>query len=129
LDSTKAKQLASVKGIGPVTVANLLCYLPELGLLDRAEIAALVGVAPYNNYSGTKTGPRHIWGGRAKVRRVLYMCAWVMVRHNQDFKVRYDALRARGKCAKVAIVACMRMLLIRLNAMVRDGTPWQEQLV
>jgi transposase len=129
LDSTKARQLASVKGIGPVTVANLLCYLPELGLLDRGQIAALVGVAPYNNDSGTKIGSRHIWGGRAKVRRVLYMCVWVTVRHSPDFKARYDALRARGKCAKVAIVACMRVLLIRLNAMVRDGTPWREQLV
>lgn len=129
LDSRKAELLRSVRGIGLITVASLMSYLPELGTLKGSQIAALVGVAPFNNDSGTKSGPRQIWGGRHKVRRVLYMCCWVMVRFNPEFKAHYEMLRSRGKCAKVAIVACMRKLIVRLNAMVRDGTPWREQSV
>ncbi|MDE1169365.1 MAG: transposase [Pseudomonas sp.] len=125
--STRAKQLMSVKGVGPVTVASLLCYLPELGSLDRREIAALVGVAPYNNDSGNRSGPRSIWGGRAKMRRVLYMACWAAILSNPEFKMRYSTLCARGKCSKVAVVACMRVFIVRLNAMVRDGTAWKAQ--
>lgn len=125
LNSTLAGQLMAVKGIGPVTTANLIAYLPELGKLDRRKIAALVGVAPFNNDSGEKAGKREIWGGRGKVRRVLYMCAWTMARFDPEFKARYESLRARGKVAKVAITACMRTLIVRLNAMVRDGKGWE----
>lgn len=129
VDADAIERLGSIKGIGPVTIASLLSYLPELGRLNRREIAALVGVAPYNNDSGTKKGHRHIHGGRAKIRRVAYMCVLGMVRYNEEFKARYEGLQAKGKCAKVALVACMRVLLVRLNAMMRDGTPWREQPV
>lgn len=127
VDAELLERLRAVKGIGPVTIASLFCFLPELGDLNRAQIAALAGVAPYNNDSGTKRGKRQIYGGRAKLRRAAYMCALGMVRYNEDFKARYARLKASGKCAKVALVACMRVLLIRLNAMVRDGTPWRDQ--
>lgn len=122
------QRLRQVPGIGPVTAATLQAFLPELGQLDRRKISALVGVAPYNSDSGGYQGVRRIRGGRATVRRVLYMATWSAVRHQPDFKARYAALRERGKCAKVALVACMRVLLIRLNAMLRDGTPWRTAM-
>ncbi|SNY35467.1 Transposase IS116/IS110/IS902 family protein, partial [Pseudomonas sp. LAMO17WK12:I6] len=100
-------------------------YLPELGELDRREIAALAGIAPYNDDSGNHSGKRQIYGGRARVRRALYMSCWVVIRCQADFKARYESLRERGKSAKVALIACMRILLIRLNAMLRDGTEWR----
>lgn len=125
LDAEKAERLISVKGIGTVATASLLVYLPELGELDRREVAALAGIAPYNDDSGNHSGKRQIYGGRARVRRALYMSCWVVIRHQPDFKARYDALRERGKSAKVALIACMRILLIRLNAMLRDGTEWR----
>jgi transposase len=127
LDNERAQRLASVSGIGPVSVANLLAYLPELGHLDRRQIAALVGVAPYNADSGPKKGIRRIAGGRSAIRRVLYMAAWSVVRHQADFNRRYQELRQRGKPAKVALIACLRVLLTRLNAMLRDGTPWRSE--
>lgn len=129
IDSTLARQLDAVSGIGPVTTATLVAFLPELGRLDRRQIAALVGVAPYNMDSGGKQGKRRIRGGRATVRRMLYMATWSAIRTQPDLKKRYDELRTRGKCAKVAVVACMRLLLVRLNAMVRDGTEWRIQVV
>uniref|UniRef100_UPI001F3E1EBB transposase n=1 Tax=Pseudomonas faucium TaxID=2740518 RepID=UPI001F3E1EBB len=82
-----------------------------------------------NQDSGKQSGKRSIWGGRSQVRRALYMACWVVIRHNKDFSERYNALRAQGKCAKVSVVACMRVLLVRLNAMLKAGTPWQEQIV
>lgn len=124
----KADQLRAVPGVGPVTVATLLAFLPELGNLEKRQIAALVGVAPYNVDSGKREGKRRIRGGRAGVRRVLYMATWSAIRRQKDFQLRYRALRERGKCAKVALVACMRILVIRLNAMLRDGTPWRSQV-
>ncbi|MEH3023700.1 MAG: IS110 family transposase [Pseudomonas oryzihabitans] len=127
LDGSRAQRLASVSGIGPVSVANLLAYLPELGHLDRRQIAALVGVAPYNVDSGAKKGIRRISGGRSAIRRVLYMAAWSVVRHQADFNHRYQELLQRGKPAKVALIACLRVLLTRLNAMLRDGTPWRAE--
>ena len=111
----------------PVTTATLVAFLPELGQLERREIAALVGVAPYNVDSGEKRGKRRIRGGRAGVRRVLYMATWSAIRTQADLKRHYQVLRAKGKCAKVAVVACMRVLLVRLNAMVRDGATWKMQ--
>lgn len=128
-DSALARQLDAVPGIGPVTTATVLAFLPELGQLERRQIAALAGVAPYNVDSGKKQGQRRIRGGRANVRRVLYMATWSAIRTQADLKTHYLALRERGKCAKVAVVACMRLFLVRLNAMVRDQTPWRMQRV
>lgn len=122
----RADRLRAVPGIGAVTTATLLAFLPELGQLENRQISALVGLAPYNCDSGNHRGARRIRGGRGAVRRVLYMAAWSAVRHQPDFKARYDALRAKGKCAKVALVACMRILAIRLNAMIRDRTEWRS---
>lgn len=124
-DAARATQLRQVSGIGAVTTASLLAYVPELGSLDRKQIAALVGVAPFNRDSGQVSGPRRIRGGRAAIRRVLYMATWSVIRTQPHFKARYQALRARGKLAKVALIACLRVLLIRLNAMVRDQTAWR----
>lgn len=129
LHDDRVAQLMQVKGIGLVTAAKLVALLPELGQVSRQEIAALVGVAPFNDDSGKHSGKRSIWGGRSRVRRALYMACWVVIRHNKDFNERYSALRAQGKLAKVAVVACMRVLIVRLNAMLKAGTPWQEQVL
>ncbi|KAF1688532.1 IS110 family transposase [Pseudoxanthomonas koreensis] len=128
LDDALAQRLAAVPGIGPITTASMLAYVPELGRLDRRQIAALAGLAPYNVDSGQQQGKRRIRGGRAPIRRVLYMACWSVVRTQPAFKARYQQLRQRGKCAKVALVACMRVLLTRLNAMARDNTPWREEM-
>ena len=104
-----------------------MAFLPELGTVSGRKIAALAGLAPYNNDSGKKSGPRSIEGGRYTVRGATYMSTWSMVQHDPQVKAEYEALRARGKLAKVAVVACMRKLLIRLNAMLRDGTGWREK--
>jgi len=125
LDSEKAARLCSVKGIGIVTAASLMAYLPELGEVAKRPIAALAGLAPYNNDSGKHKGARHISGGRFAARRSLYMACWVVIRDQPEFQARYKALRDKGKCAKVALIACMRVLLIRLNAMLRDRTEWK----
>jgi transposase len=125
LNDVVSRRLIAIDGLGPVTVASLLAYVPELGQIDRRQIAALIGLAPYNADSGKRAGQRRIHGGRASIRRVLYMACWSVIRTQPDFKRRYDQLRLRGKCAKVAIVACMRVLLIRINAMVRDQSEWK----
>lgn len=114
--------LQSVPGVGPVVSRTLLGELPELGRLTRKQIAALVGVAPLARDSGTLRGRRLVWGGRAPVRAVLYMGALVATRWNPVIRAFYLRLRAAGKPAKVALVACMRKLLIILNAMARSGT-------
>jgi transposase len=119
-------QLMRIKGIGPVTAATLLADLPELGKLDRRQIASLVGLAPFNSDSGKKQGKRRIRGGRATVRRALYMATWCVIRSQARFKTKYLALRGAGKVAKVAVVACMRTLLVSLNAMIRDGSEWRH---
>jgi transposase len=116
--------LRSVPGIGPVTSSALLVGLPELGQLNRREIAALVGIAPYNCDSGTLKGKRFIWGGRAEVRSALYMATLVAVRFNAVLRAFYERLREAGKPTKVALVACMRKLLTILNAMVKTNTRW-----
>lgn len=128
-DSERSAQLLAVPGIGPVTAATLIAFLPELGQIERRQIAALVGVAPYNADSGGKRGLRRIQGGRAGIRRVLYMATWSAIRAQPALKRRYEALRSRGKCAKVALVACMRAFLGQINAMLRDGKPWQPASV
>jgi transposase len=116
--------LQSASGIGPVASATLIAELPELGRLNRREIAALVGVAPMANDSGSSKGRRRIQGGRFEVRRVLYMAALTATRHNPSVKQFYERLVGAGKLPKVALVACMRKLLGTLNAMVRTNTHW-----
>ena len=116
--------LKSVPGVGDITARVLIATLPELGTLDRKKIAALVGVAPFNRDSGGLRGKRAVWGGRATVRRALYMAALVASRHNPTLKGFHQRLVAFGKPAKVAIVAVMRKLLTILNAIIRDRKPW-----
>jgi len=123
-----AKALASVPGIGAASVAVLLAELPELGKLDRRRIAALVGVAPLNRDSGQMRGQRSIWGGRADVRRTLYMATLTAVRHNPPLKAFYDKLVAAGKRKKIALVAAMRKLLGMLNAIAKHGSTWDPAL-
>ncbi len=118
------KLLDSVKGVGPVTIMTLTLALPELGRLQRRQIAKLVGVAPLADDSGKRKGPRHIWGGRSEVRAVLYMATLSAIRHNPVIQVFHNRLIAAGKLPKVAIVACMRKLLTILNAMLRDQATW-----
>ena len=118
--------LQSVPGVGRVVSLTLLAELPELGRLSHKEIAALVGVAPLNRDSGTLRGKRLVYGGRAPVRAVLYMAALVASQCNPVIRAFYLRLRAAGKPAKVALTACMRKLLIILNAIARSGTPWQQ---
>ena len=120
----KDNLLRSVPGVGPVLSATLLAELPELGTLDRRQIAALVGVAPLNRDSGNFRGKRSVWGGRARVRAVLYMGTLVASRHNPTIRAFYQRLCAAGKGKKVALTACMRKLLTILNAMLRHRTPW-----
>jgi len=120
--------LRSAPGVGFVSSGSLLSTLPELGRLNRKEIAALVGVAPLNRDSGTLRGRRTIWGGRAHVRSALYMATLVGTRHNPVLRAFYQRLLAAGKPKKVALTACMRKLLIMLNAMVRDNATWQPRL-
>jgi transposase len=118
--------LRTVPGIGPVISRSLIAELPELGKLNRKQIAALVGIAPLNRDSGTLRGRRSIWGGRAAVRAVLYMAALVASRHNGVIRAFYQRLRSAGKAPKVALVACMRKLLTILNAMIKHKTRWSE---
>jgi len=106
----------------------MIAELPELGRLNRREIAALVGVAPMANDSGNSKGRRRVQGGRFEVRRVLYMATLTATRHNPAIKAFYERLKAAGKLPKVALVACMRKLLTTLNAMVRTGKPWAQSL-
>jgi len=119
--------LQSAPGIGPVCARTLLLELPELGTLNRQQIAALVGVAPLNCASGTLRGRRTIWGGRAHVRTVLYMGTLVATRYNPRIKAFSQRLLAAGKLKKVALTACMHKFLTILNAMLKHRTPWQTQ--
>jgi transposase len=119
--------LQSVPGVGRVVSLTLLAELPELGRVSHKEIAALVGVAPLNRDSGTRRGKRLVYGGRAPVRAALYMAALVASKWNPAIRAFYQRLRAAGKPAKVALTACMRKLLIILNAIARSGTPWQPE--
>lgn len=120
--------LTSVPGVGQLTAANLTIMLPEIGTMGRKQIAKLVGVAPLSRDSGSRRGSRSIWGGRAQVRRMLYMPTLVATHHNPVISAFYDRLVERGKPKKVAIVACMRKLLIITNAMIRDRTTWTPEL-
>jgi transposase len=117
--------LSSAIGVGPTTARTLLTQLPELGKLNRREIAALVGVAPFNNDSGKRNGVRRIRGGRSEVRSVLYMATIAAVRFNPQLQRMYQRLLLRGKLKKVALIACARKLVTILNAMMRSNTPWR----
>jgi transposase len=121
----KMDRLGSVPGVGPVTAVSLLAELPELGQVNRQEIAALVGVAPFNRDSGRFRGKRSIWGGRASVRSVLYMAALTARTHNPILRAFAKRLEAAGKPFKVVITACMRKLLTILNTILKDGTSWR----
>ena len=119
--------LRSVPGVGPVLSMSILSDLPELGQLDRRQIAALVGVAPINRDSGAFRGKRAVWGGRARLRAALYMGTLVATRYNPIIRVFYERLCAAGKTKKVALTACMRKLLVLLNAMVKHSTLWMHR--
>jgi len=120
--------LQTTRGIGPIASATLIAELPELGRLNRREIAALVGVAPMANDSGSSRGRRRVQGGRFEIRRVLYMATLTATTRNPAIKSFYQRLIAAGKLPKVALVACMRKLLTSLNAMVRTNKPWDNSL-
>ncbi|HCC78525.1 MAG: hypothetical protein A2X25_09415 [Chloroflexi bacterium GWB2_49_20] len=121
----KRDLLQSVPGVGKVLSATLIAQVPELGICNRKEIAALVGLAPFNHDSGKKRGKRMIRGGRSLVRNVLYMAAIAVTRFNPVIKAMYERLLKNGKQKKVAIIACMRKLLTILNAMIRTNSYWQ----
>jgi transposase len=125
----KEDLLQSVPGVGPVLSRTLVAQVPELGALSHKQIAALVGVAPFNRDSGTLRGRRTVYGGRAPVRAVLYMGTLVATKHNPVIKAFYERLCAAGKAKKVALTACMHKLLTILNAMVKHQTPWQPREV
>lgn len=120
----KAKLLITAPGVGPTMSAGLLAWLPELGRLNRHEIAALAGVAPFNRDSGTLRGKRMVWGGRSELRALLYMSTLTAIRCNPPLAVFYQRLRLAGKPGKVALTAAMRKLLVILNTMVKNNTPW-----
>lgn len=117
----------SVPGVGPVLSCTLIAEVPELGRLNRRQIAALIGVAPFPRDSGKMQGKRMVFGGRSTVRQALYMGALVGSRRNPHLSAFYDRLIAAGKPKKVALTACMRKLLVTLNAMARTGSPWEAQ--
>ena len=121
----RAALLISVPGIGALTAASLLALLPELGRLDGKAVASLAGVAPFARDSGLMSGRRTIWGGRKPVRAALYMATLVATRHNPTIRAFYERLRAGGKAKKLAITACMRKLLVILNAMLTSGASWR----
>lgn len=121
--------LRTVPGVGRVLSATLVAELPELGRLNRKQVAALVGVAPLNRDSGTLHGRRHVGGGRASIRHVLYMATMVATRWNPTIRAFYLRLRAAGKLPKVALTACMRKLLTILNAMVRSNRHWEPPML
>ena len=124
----RAAWLHSVPGIGPVAAATLLAEVPELGVCSRQQVAALVGVAPFNRDSGAWRGRRSCWGGRAQVRAALYMAALTATRVNPSLRACYQRLIAAGKPPKVALVACMRKLLVLCNALCRQQTTWDPTM-
>jgi transposase len=127
--SRKAQLLDTVPGVGSVLISTLLADLPELGSLTGKQAAALVGVAPFNNDSGTCRGRRRIWGGRSYLRSLLYMSVVSGLRWNYKIRDFYQHLLAAGKAPKVAIVACMRKLIIILNAMLHSQQAWQATML
>lgn len=125
---TKDDLLRGIPGVGVVTSQTLLAKCPELGTLNRREIAALIGVAPLANDSGKHRGKRFVWGGRADVRAVLYMAAISAIRCNTNIKAFAERLKLTGKPSKVVIVACMRKLLTIMNAMLKNNARWEQKI-
>lgn len=125
----KNEILQSMKGIGKIASATLISYMPELGYMTNKQAAALVGVAPINKESGRYKGQRKIQGGRHQVRTVLYMAMMSAIQCNPVFKSMYERLLAAGKVKKVAIIACVRKMIVILNSMVRDGVLWEAPKV
>jgi transposase len=125
----RAEIIDSVPGVGPVTASTMVAELPELGSINRQKIAALVGLAPFNKDSGPKKGRRKIFGGRASIRAPLYMAALSAARCNPIIRPFYQSLIKKGKLEKVALTACMRKLLVIINAMVRKGEDWQYSTI
>jgi transposase len=125
---TKDDLLRGIPGVGAITSLTMLAKCPELGDMNRREIAALVGVAPRANDSGKHRGKRFVWGGRADVRAVLYMATVSAIRCNKDIKAFAERLKQAGKPAKVVIVACMRKLLTIMNAMMKDNSQWSPKI-
>ena len=123
----RLRLLTSMPGVGAVLACTLIALLPELGQMSRKQVAALVGLAPYDFDSGKLKGRRCIWGGRARVRHVLYMAALSASNWNPGLKAFHDRLKATGKRPKVVIVAVMRKMITTLNAMLRDGTTWVDR--
>jgi transposase len=121
---TQTERLQTIPGVGFISAVTIVVDMPELGQLDRQKIAALAGLAPYNQDSGKKRGKRRIFGGRKKVRRVLYMSCLSAMIHNPVISKLYKRLIEKGKVFKVAITACMRKLLVIINAMIRDKSTW-----
>jgi transposase len=124
----KRELLTSMPGIGNSVAATLIGDLPELGSLDRREIASLTGVAPFNRDSGTLRGKRRIRGGRSQSRTALFLSAMVASRFNPDIKCFYERLLSAGKHKKVALIACIRKIVTALNAMLRDNAPWHSAI-
>lgn len=122
----KSQLLQSMPGIGNHTAMMLACQLPELGCLNRRQIAALVGLAPINRDSGQFRGKRMIGGGRVHVRHLLYMPTLVAIQHNPQIKAYYDRLVQKGKCKMVAVAAAMRKMLVILNSMAANETMWNQ---
>lgn len=125
---TKMEILTSVPGVGKVLAYTLLSELPELGSLNRKEVAALVGVAPINRDSGKLNGKRRIRGGRHRVRTVMFMAMLSSIQCNPVFKRFYERLKAQGKIPKVALIACMRKMIVVLNTMMKNQEPWREKM-
>ncbi len=123
--NTKTGLMRSVTGVGPVTAATLIAFLPDIGQLTKGQVARLAGLAPINNDSGKKTGARHIEPGRQAIKRCLYMAAGVAMRTNPMLKLFADRLRRGGKPFKCVVTAVMRKLVVILNAILRDGQPWK----
>ena len=119
--------LTSIPGVGPVTAAALVCWMPELGSLDRRQAAALIGVAPFADDSGQRHGARHIRGGRRRPRDLLFMAATSAAHHNGDLKIVFERLKAAGKAHKVAIVALMRKLIVLANTLLREQRCWSPE--
>lgn len=122
----KVRLMRSLKGVGPVTAATLLAHMPELGTFTKGQAACIAGLAPINNDSGKSRGPRHVEAGRAAVRATLYMAALAAIRRNDVMRRFADALRRKGKPAKVVITAVMRKMIVTLNAMLKVQEPWRH---
>jgi transposase len=125
----KLERLDEIKGVGSITAMNILIHMPELGSISHKEVSALAGVAPFNKDSGQSKGKRETCGGRAAVRTALYMAALSAKKSNPALKKFYDRLVEKGKLKKVALMACMRKLLIIMNAMLKNGTRWEPSCV